>query len=263
MNKDASIFDDVMAPAPRYLSRLALVQDMVDILPTEVESFLEIGPGMGDLSGFLAARYPLAHGTMIEFSETGAELLRQRFAGWNHLAVIEQDIREMPAEKTFDLIIACEVLEHIENDMEVLELVAQRLSPNGHFIFSAPAFMSKWHRGDVFAGHFRRYERNEIATKFPAAGMTIEKLWVFGFPICNILYPLREAYYAIRLRSANNSKVDATKLSGVDRALARKFRWMPMAGILWPFFLLQSLVKNTSVGDGFLVLARKSSTSDD
>ena len=55
-----------MAPAPRYLSRLALVQDMVDLLPAEVDSFLEIGPGMGDLSDFLAARYPLAHGTMIE-----------------------------------------------------------------------------------------------------------------------------------------------------------------------------------------------------
>ena len=257
MKKNVSIFDDVVAPAPRYLSRLALVQDLVDALPMEVERFLEIGPGMGDLSNFLATRYPLAKGTLIEFSEEGARLLKRRFASHDRIVVIEQDIREMPEENTFDLIVACEVFEHIENDTDVLELVAQRLSPKGHFLFSAPAFMSKWHRGDVFAGHFRRYERSELIEKFPAAGMTIEKIWVYGFPICNLLYPLREAYYAMRLRSAKISKEDATKLSGVDRALARKFRWLPMAGILWPFFMLQKLVKNTNLGDGFLVLAKK------
>ena len=260
MKSDVSIFDHVIAPAPRYLSRLALVQDLIDALPEEVESFLEIGPGMGDVSNFLAARYPLARGTLIEFSAEGANLLRQRFAAEDRIAVIEQDIREMPEERTFDLIVACEVFEHIENDTEVLDLVTKRLSAKGHFLFSAPAFMSKWHRGDVFAGHFRRYERSELLKKFPAAGMMIEKIWVYGFPICNLLYPLREAYYAMRLRSAKISKEDATKLSGVDRALARKFSWLPMAVILWPFFVLQKLVRNTNVGDGFLVLAKKPSS---
>lgn len=259
MKKAISIFDNVIAPAPRYLSRLAMVQELVDNLPGEVSSFLEIGPGLGDLTSFLAARYPLAQGTMIEFSQEGAKLLRRRFADHHRLEVIEKDIREMPEKKTFDLIVACEVLEHIENDAEVLALIAERLSPSGHFLFSAPAFMSKWQRVDVFAGHFRRYERKEIVDKFPAAGMTIKQIWVFGFPICHLLYPIREAYYTMRLRSAKNSKEDATKLSGVDRALARRFRWIPMAALLWPFFRLQKLVRNTDVGDGFLVLASKSS----
>lgn len=259
MKKDNSIFDDVVAPAPRYLSRLALVQELIDALPGDVESFLEIGPGMGDVSHFLANRYPQSKGTMIEFSEESANFLRRRFAGMGRLVVIEQDIREIPQERTFDLIVACEVLEHIENDTEVLKLIAQRLSATGYFLFSAPAFMSKWQRVDEFAGHFRRYERRELWDKFPAAGMVIEKIWMFGFPICNLLYPLREAYYALRLRTVKTSKEEATKLSGVDRALARKFSWLPMARLLRPFFMLQKMVKNTDLGDGFLVLAKKSS----
>jgi SAM-dependent methyltransferase len=258
MNRDVSIFDDVLAPAPRYLSRLALLQELIETLPGEVESFLEIGPGMGDVSSFLSARYPNASGTMIEFSGTGAAILRRRFASHDRLSVIEQDIREMPAERTFDLIVACEVLEHIENDTEVLKQIAQRLSPNGHFLFSAPAFMSKWQSVDTYAGHFRRYERAELVEKFPGAGLAIEKLWIFGFPICTLLYPLREAYYAVRVRSAEKSKEEATKESGVDRALARRFRWFPLTKVLWPFFVMQRLAKNTNMGDGFLVLAKRS-----
>lgn len=257
MKYGRSIFSDVIAPAPRYLSRLALVQDMLDEIPGPAESFLEIGPGMGDLSQYLLTRFPEANGTLIEFSEEGAKLLRQRFSGNPRISVIELDIRDMPAAATFDLIVACEVLEHIENDTEVLGQIAQRLTATGRFLFSVPAYMSKWHRGDVFAGHFRRYEREEVRRKFADAGMSLDYLWMFGFPICNLLFPIREAYYALRLRSAKLAMQDATKLSGVDRGLARKFAALPMATLLGPFFFLQKLVRNTRLGDGFLVLAKK------
>ena len=173
---------------------------------------------------------------------------------------MEQDIRMLPEASAFDLIVACEVLEHIENDTDVLNLISKRLSTEGNLLLSVPAFMSKWESGDTFAGHFRRYERDEIVAKIQAAGMAVDKLWMFGFPICQLTYPLREAYYAMKLRSTKLSKEDATKQSGVNRALARKLHQLPMAKLLSPFFKLQRLVRHTNVGDGFLVLARKMAT---
>ena len=155
MKIDNSIFDNVFAPAPRYLSRLALVQELVDALPGEAANFLEIGPGMGDVSHFLANRFPQSRGTLIEFSTEGVALLRRRFADNERVSVVERDIRELPGEQKFDLIVACEVLEHIENDTEVLELSGRivRLRTSGagcvrvdrHSIWANQT--SEWHSG--------------------------------------------------------------------------------------------------------------------
>ena len=51
---EVSILDTLVTPAPRYLMRLALIEQLVARLPTNIRSFLEIGPGMGDLSLYLA-----------------------------------------------------------------------------------------------------------------------------------------------------------------------------------------------------------------
>ncbi|MBI4518827.1 MAG: ribosomal RNA small subunit methyltransferase A [Deltaproteobacteria bacterium] len=60
------------------------------------ETVLEIGPGLGALSGELASRAALLY--LVEIDHDFAEQLRQRFAAASHVVVIEQDFLKTDLE---------------------------------------------------------------------------------------------------------------------------------------------------------------------
>jgi SAM-dependent methyltransferase len=253
----AAIIDTLVTPAPRYLMRLALIEQFVDRLPPKIRSFLEIGPGMGDLSLYLGRRFSEANGVLLDFSSDCVDILKQRTSENPRLRLRTGDFMAMTHEEHYDLIIACEVFEHIDDDKTAFQIVSGLLNPGGYFIFSAPAFMRKWQRADEYAGHYRRYERAELIEKFTSSGFRIEVLWSFGFPVTELLYPVRQIYYGLSRRGQNLSKEDATKRSGIERPLIGRNRAQLLAYLLRPFYFIQNFVKNTDLGDGFLVLAQK------
>lgn len=257
MTKEVSIFGQVAAPAPRYLMRLALIEKILDAMPRSPSKFLEIGPGMGDVSLYVAKRFPQSAGILLDFSEESSKVLRERICGLERLSLVVGDFMEYAAPGSYDLVIACEVLEHIEDDRVAFAKIASLLSPNGCFICSVPAFMSKWQLADQYAGHYRRYERDEIVQKVAANGLSIDRLWCYGFPITGLTYFARQAYYGGRLRSCSGTMEQATKRSGVERPLAGVFRRLRLDRLLRPFFWIQYLARDTDLGDGFIVLARR------
>ena len=60
-------------------------------------------------------------------------------------------------EKSFDLILLMDVLEHIEDDRGALAETWGKLRPGGHLFITVPAFMFLWSRHDEVLGHHRRY----------------------------------------------------------------------------------------------------------
>jgi SAM-dependent methyltransferase len=252
-----SIFAHVSAPAPRLLMRMALVEHLVDAIPAGSQNILEIGPGLGDLSLYLASRFPQAHGLLMDISERGVGMLKKRIEGIPRLSVVAGDFRGQQQRGLYDLVIACEVFEHIQDDDSAFNAVHQLLRPGGYFIFSAPAFMRKWGYADEYAGHYRRYERAEVESKFQQHAFRIEKLWCYGFPITHLLRFAHQTYYRKQVSRQQLSMDEATKRSGTERSFVNRFSSLPIAALMAPFFFLQNLVKNTDIGDGFLVLARK------
>ena len=75
----------------------------------------------------------------------------------------------------FDTIIYIDVLEHIANDREELNIAADRLRPGGRIIVLAPAHQWLFSPFDAAIGHFRRYNRSMLRSISPA-GLTIEQL---------------------------------------------------------------------------------------
>jgi SAM-dependent methyltransferase len=255
--REVTIFDTLVTPAPRYLMRLALIEKFTVRLPPDICSFLEIGPGMGDLSLYIGQRFPDAEGALLDFSSDCIDILRQRTASNPRLHLKTGDFMTMPHNERYNLSVACEVFEHIADDTTAFRIVSELLHPGGYFIFSAPAFMRKWQRVDEYAGHYRRYERAELIEKFSTSGFHIDALWCYGFPITQLLYPMRQLYYGLSRRGQHLSKEDATKRSGVDRPFVGRNRAILLAHLLRPFYYLQNWVKDSDLGDGFLVLAKK------
>jgi SAM-dependent methyltransferase len=247
----------MMVGAPRLLARLYAINEFLGEI-TLPRSILEIGPGLGDLTDHLLKRFPEAQIQLSEISTDAAKILVSRFENEPRIIVSQIDrlFGETSSER-FDLIIACEVFEHIQDDVTGFHAVSSLLERNGYFIFSAPCHMRKWQAADVFAGHYRRYERDELTGKLQNAGLEIIRLWTFGYPTVNIIQPLRELYYRRRNRSATMDKQAATKKSGIDRPpWMRRAKWLVIAAML-PLLPLERRYWNSEHGDGYLVLARK------
>jgi len=258
MSQAPSLFQNVLAPVPRYLMRLECIQRLLEGCHHDVKHFLEIGPGLGDVSAHLLQRYPDSRGEIVEFSDAAAIHLKQRFSASGRISVLTHNLLEESRQASFDLILAFEVLEHIEHDLMALERIHAALAPGGFFLMSVPAFMKKWETSDDWAGHFRRYEKDELQENLERSGFEIKSIWSYGFPITTLLHPLRQVYYCRQLKHAQpQDKAEASKQSGITRALHAP-GWSPwLARAMQPLFLLQHLARNSSLGDGWIVMAQK------
>lgn len=255
------ILDDVRFPAPRYLMRLAALQDLFHGMRSVPRTFLEIGAGSGDVSGFIIRRYPGVSGLLLDFSEEAFLLLSQRFSANGRVRVSNEDFSRLDDGISFDLVMAFEVLEHIDDDVGALRRIGAVTAAGGTLLLSVPAFRRKWQAADEYAGHYRRYERDELRQKLEAAGFDVEAIHCYGFPITELTYPFRQLHYRRALRrSASGVSAEAlTKASGVERPYSRVLKQLRLGILLQPFFMLQRCFYGSSMGDGFVVLARRRS----
>lgn len=248
------------SPMPRYNLRKLLVKDILSGENPRGKSCLEIGYGAGDMLRMYAEMELNVHG--FDFSHAAYETTRQ---GLSLLSgKISKRITLMREEENFfsrryDYVMAFEVLEHIEDDVSYLKKCANWLYPGGKLLLSVPAHMSKWGPNDAWAGHFRRYERNELERKLILSGYHIESIWSYIFPLSLILDPMLHGSRAEELpRLRTMSIEDRTKRSGVTPMVRRFLKTLGGSSLLVrPFHFLQRLFLHTDLGSGYLAVARK------
>ncbi|MGE5474763.1 MAG: class I SAM-dependent methyltransferase [Ignavibacteriales bacterium] len=81
----------------------------------------------------------------------------------------------------FDIILALDVLEHIDDDGKVLKCIYDMLSEDGIGIITVPAFMFLWSKHDELNHHKRRYLLTELDNKLREAGLKVQKISYFNF----------------------------------------------------------------------------------
>ncbi|KAF0190758.1 MAG: SAM-binding motif-containing protein [Gammaproteobacteria bacterium] len=256
-----SLLDQIAAPAPRYLMRIALLDKLIDRLPASLGRFLEIGPGMGDVSNYLLRRFDGVRGNIVDISEESIDIVRRRLEGCDRATLSVADFINLRDLKKYDLVVACEVFEHIDDDAAAFAAVNRLLATGGHFLFSVPAFMKKWGPADQYGGHVRRYEKEALVRQFQEHGFDLVHFWSYGFPVTNIIGPVSSLYYRRAQMKSPLQQKNATKRSGTERSVATTLRRIPFGSLMRPFFFCQFLMKERNVGDGYVVLARKARDS--
>ncbi len=73
----------------------------------------------------------------------------------------------------YRLIVALDVLEHIDDPRPVVHELARRLAPGGWFVATVPAFQSLWTAHDDLNHHVRRYRLSELETLVREPGLQI------------------------------------------------------------------------------------------
>lgn len=246
-------------PGPTYLLRRARVLDLVQELPPG--RLLEVGCGAGALlDDFSRMGWNC---DALEISELAIEIARSIHRG-NQRVTVHSSPSPGWSER-FRLVAAFEVLEHVENDLGALQQWTEWVSPGGWLILSVPAHRKRWGPSDVWAGHFRRYDIEDLLELITNAGLELERWECYGFPLANLASVVRSGFHRRRLEEARRGtpydRVVSTSRSGIDRTLeARLFPFQARPPGSWLIRLLlraQKRFLNRPWGGGYLVLARK------
>jgi SAM-dependent methyltransferase len=79
-------------------------------------------------------------------------------------------------DESFDLVLALDLIEHLEDDVQALDEFARLLRPDGSLLIFAPAFRFLWGLQDKVSHHYRRYTARELKRKLEAVGFSIRKI---------------------------------------------------------------------------------------
>lgn len=156
---------------------------------------LEIGCATGEFIHQIKD-FPKLEITGSEIYLSGLRYAKKKLPDINF---IQFDITRGVVDQCYDLIIAFDVLEHIENDTLALTNINKMLDKEGIFIVSVPQHMFLWSNLDNIVRHKRRYSRKELLTKL--CDNRFEILYTTSFVF--ILFPLM---LITRLRDKNNNK---------------------------------------------------------
>jgi SAM-dependent methyltransferase len=102
------------------------------------------------------------------------------------------DAQNINILEKFDIIIASDCLEHLEDDIKALENWKKLLKLGGKMYVFVPAFQSLWSVHDEVNRHFRRYTNNDLKTKLQNVNLTILKSSYWNFSLFIPVYIYRK-----------------------------------------------------------------------
>jgi len=172
-----------------YVARRKIVFDWVSqaLADREAPRVLDIGCGTGfnleQLRRIETIHSGHGYAVGLDFSSEALRFCRSR----NLTRLVCGDGTRSPLRgESFDLIMALDVIEHLEDDGQAVREFARVLKPGGAVIIFAPAFGFLWGLQDEVSRHYRRYTAAELREKLESAGLTIDKLTyanAFLFPL--------------------------------------------------------------------------------
>lgn len=238
-------------PAPRYLLRRDRL--LAHLSPLRPGRAIEVGCGSGAFLRELHSRGFACTG--LDTSTAAIATSRLLLEG---VAVDLYDREQPNWAGRFDYLVACEVLEHIDDDRAALKSWLEWLEPAGMVLLSVPAHMSLWGPHDAFSGHVRRYSRDGFASLARDCGIMDVRIECYGFPITTITHRLRNM--AVRNKT-EGSRAENTAKSGIDRSVDTKMfgyqKSIPGRVIMKAGCLLQRIFLRTELGEGYLLVGRK------
>lgn len=227
-----------------FRSRNKLIVWALNKYLNDFQSFLEVGCGTGFVLTGVSHAFPSATLLGSEIFTAGLGFAAKRLPS---VKFIQMDARNIPFHEEFDVIGAFDVLEHIEEDEEVLRQFHIALKPHGCILLTVPQHAWLWSSVDEYACHVRRYSAVDIHSRIEASGFKIVRSTSF---VSTLLPAMFLSRYLQQGQSAEN--IDVTTELKLPSLLNSIFY------MLLSFeTLLIKLGFNFYVGGSRLVVARK------
>jgi len=182
-----------------FRCRNQLFADLVQQCFPQALNVLEIGCGTGYVLAKLREALPQARFSGSEVSTVGLQYAARRLGV--AAGLVQMDAQAIPFSDEFDVIAACDVLEHLEDDVRSLREIHRALRTGGGVLLSVPQHPRLWSEADVAAHHRRRYKPGELAAKCRNIGFEVVLDTSFVFS----LLPLMAAQRWMRRREKGYS----------------------------------------------------------
>ncbi len=117
-------------------------------------TIVDVGSGSGFFAISLEKQFPdkIKKVYLVDINYTAEEMSATRGAKIENTLAIPDKIDN-------GLVIMMDVLEHLEDDLKMLnEIKANCVGESNYFFITVPAFYSLWSGHDVYLGHYRRYK---------------------------------------------------------------------------------------------------------
>jgi SAM-dependent methyltransferase len=111
------------------------------------------------------------------------------------------------ADGRFDLMLACDVLEHIDDDAGALRELRRVAAPGARLLATVPAYAWLWSPHDDSHHHRRRYTLAQLGDRIVGAGWTVRTATYFN---TLLLPPIAAARALTRRRAARRSDYELT-----------------------------------------------------
>src|SRR5262249_3534349 len=156
-------------------------------------------------------------------TSTGANLRLPRDCGFGHVRGLDMSpdairfcaakgfgpvqqgsVCAMPfASASFDLVLATDIIEHVDDDALALAQITRVLAPGGRALITVPAFPSLWGLQDEVSLHKRRYRLRPLVDLVRRAGLQPSHAFYFNYVLFAPIWLARQVirYARVNLRS--------------------------------------------------------------
>ena len=166
-------FDD----APNYYA--AILKYFAPYLGGQV---VEVGAGIGTFSQCLLSLPQITTLIVIEPAKNLFPILSQKLSGNSKVRFVNGNLQSVASSLSCDSVVLINVLEHVENDEELLRTIHQVLKPGGAVLLFVPALPSLYGSLDEEFGHIRRYRKGELGSLLRKVGFEVRCLRYFNLP---------------------------------------------------------------------------------
>lgn len=161
--------------------------DIVDILPSNINTVLDIGCSQGDFAATVKKKFD-CEAWGIEPMKDQADIAKTKLDKVLH-GHIEEHLNALP-DNYFDVITFNDVLEHLVDPYEILSMLQPKLSANGHIAASIPnvryirniykmLVAKDWEYEDggiLDRTHLRFFTKKSMIRMFEDTGYTVENI---------------------------------------------------------------------------------------
>lgn len=166
-------FDD----APNYYA--AILKYFAPYLGGHV---VEVGAGIGTFSQCLLSFPQITTLTLVEPAKNLAPVLRKKFFGNANVRLVNGNLQSVAATLSCDVVVLLNVLEHVEDEEDILRTIHQILRPEGTLLLFVPALPCLYGALDGAFGHIRRYRKGELGSLLTKMGFHVGCLRYFNSP---------------------------------------------------------------------------------
>jgi SAM-dependent methyltransferase len=168
-----------------------------------------------------------------------------RFCAEKGLGAVQLgDIRALQLpDRRFDLILATDVIEHVDDDLAALRELRRVLRPGGYLLLTVPAFRLLWGLQDDVSHHKRRYRLRKLLKMLHIVDLSPRQYFYFNYLLFLPILAARRLMSRLKIRVASEGEINTGWL---NRVLITVFRFdVKTAPRLRPPFGVSALVVAT------------------